>query len=203
MPKRKTWREKLADSKGLPKVVPITGKMSTRWGRGTVAIPAPAEVDALMREVPLGGLVTINELRAAVARNHGATIGCPITTGIFAWIAAHAAAEAAAAGDTDITPYWRTLKVGGELNAKYPGGVEAVRRHLEAEGHRVVPKGKRFVVADYEARLIARDGQQQGQEVTDEASHSDAHHVAGARPRGRRGAVRGRSAGRSSSRRGR
>src|SRR5436190_2572261 len=197
MAQRKTWREKLADSKDLPKVVPINGKMSARWGKGTVAIPAPADVDALMRRVPRGRLVTINELRAAVAETHGATIGCPITTGIFAWIAAHAAAEAEADGETTITPYWRTLKAGGELNPKYPGGIAGLRRRLEAEGHRVVAKGKRLLVADYETRLVARDGTGQGQEVADDASDTGAHHVARADSGGRRAGVRGRVTGRA------
>ena len=155
MPKRKTWREKLADRKDLPKVVKITGAMSRRWGSGTVAIAAPQEIDEIMRSVPHGKLITINEIRAIVAEKHGATIGCPITTGIFAWIAAHAAEEAAAQGAKRITPYWRTLKSGGELNAKYPLGIDGVRQRLEAEGHYVVAKGKRFVVADYEKRLAA------------------------------------------------
>src|SRR5438445_1447861 len=141
MPKRKTWREKLADDKDLPKVVRITGRMSARWGKGTVAIPAPREVDAIMRKVPAGKLITINEIRQFVARKHKATIGCPITSGIFAWIAAHAAEEAAAAGETEITPYWRTLKTGGELNPKYPGGIPRIKSLLEAEGHTVVTRG--------------------------------------------------------------
>jgi hypothetical protein len=156
--KRKSWREKLADNKDLPKVARICGNMLKRWGEGTMAIPAPAEIDALMRRVPRGKLVTINELREAVAKKHGATIACPITTGIFAWIAAHAAEEAAAAGEKNITPYWRTLKTGGELNAKYPGGVAELRRRLQAEGHRVVAKGKRFIVEGYEARLVTLHG---------------------------------------------
>lgn len=96
--KKKSWREKLADDKGLPKTGRIEGKMSTRWGTGTMVIPAPREVDELMRRVPKGKLVTINELRAALARKHGVTMACPITTGIFSWIAAHAADEAAREG---------------------------------------------------------------------------------------------------------
>ena len=152
---RKSWREKLADSKGLPKVARICGNMTRRWGTGTMVIPAPREVDAIMRRVPRGKLITINEIRASIARKHGASFGCPITTGIFAWIAAHAAAEAATDGETDITPYWRTLKTGGELNPKYPGGIRAIKRRLRAEGHRVVAKGKRFVVADYEKHLFS------------------------------------------------
>jgi hypothetical protein len=154
MPIRKTWREKLADDKDLPKVVPMTDKMKARWGRGTVAIPAPREVDAIMKRVPRGKLITINEIRAIVAQRHGATIGCPMCTGIFAWIAAHAADEEASKGKKRFTPYWRTLKSGGALNPKYPGGIEQLTRRLEAEGHRVVPKGKQLVVADYEKRLI-------------------------------------------------
>jgi len=66
------------------------------------------------------------------------------------------AEEAAAAGKADITPYWRTLKTGGELNPKYPGGIARLRSLLEAEGHRIVAKGKRFVVADYEGRLVRK-----------------------------------------------
>jgi len=153
MPKRKSWTEKLKDSKGLPKVEKITGKMSKRWGIGTVAIPAPIEVDELMRKVPKGKLITINEIRASLARKHGATIGCPITTGIFAWIAAHAADEQKQLGQENITPYWRTLKSGGEINEKYPGGVEAQKKLLEEEGHEVISRGKKSVVVDFEKSL--------------------------------------------------
>jgi len=154
MPKRKTWCEKLEDSKGLPKVEKITDKMSKRWGKGTVVIPAPLEVDEIMRSVPEGKLVTINEIRAALAKKHGATIGCPITTGIFAWIAANATEERRQKGEKDITPYWRTLKTGGVINEKYPGGVEAQKKLLEKEGHKVVQKGKKYVVVNYEKSLL-------------------------------------------------
>ncbi len=155
MPKRKTWREKLADKKDLPKVVKTTGSMIKRWGQGTIAIPAPSDIDAIMRKVPEGKLITINEIRQIVARKHKATIGCPITTGIFAWIAANAAEEAALAGETDITPYWRTLKVGGELNPKYPGGIERLKELLEAEGHKVVAKGQKYFVEPSITRSLA------------------------------------------------
>src|SRR2546425_12645317 len=156
MKAKKSWREKLADNKGLPKVGEVTGGMSKRWGEGTMVIPAPTEVDELMKSVPKGRLVTINELRAALAARHKVTFACPMTTGIFSWIAAHAAAEAKADGAKRITPYWRTLKTGGELNPKYPGGAPALAKRLKAEGHRVVRKGKRAVVADYENALFTR-----------------------------------------------
>ena len=72
---RKSWREKLVDSKDLPKIVEITGTMSKRWGTGTVCIPAPIEVDEIMKKVPRGKLITVNQIREIVARKHGATIG--------------------------------------------------------------------------------------------------------------------------------
>jgi hypothetical protein len=150
---KKSWQEKLEDNKGFPQVFKIDEKKSSRWGAGTFVIPAPVEVDGLMRRVPKGQLTTIEELRRVLARRHHATIACPITTGIFAWIAAHAAAEAAAKGKKRITPFWRTLKSNGELNPNYPGGVARLAGLLSGEGHHVVRKGKRIFVKDFEAHL--------------------------------------------------
>jgi hypothetical protein len=151
--KRKTWREKLADNKGFPKVVDAA--TSKRGGTGTFVIPAPAEVDELMRRVPKGKLITIDKLRETLALRHSATSACPMTTGIFSWIAAHAAEEAIADGVKNTTPYWRTLKSKGELNPKYPGGIAGLKRKLTGEGHKVVQKGKRFFIQDFEVRLAA------------------------------------------------
>jgi alkylated DNA nucleotide flippase Atl1 len=158
MPKKpyKSWQEKLEDSKGLPKVVELNEKMIQKWGSGTLVVPAPKEVDEIMHQVPEGKVITIHQIREVLAKKHKASIGCPLTTGIFAWIAAHAAEEAASEGKQDITPYWRTLKSDGELNEKYPGGVRAQAKRLEAEGHQIVlGKGKnQLKVKDFEKFLV-------------------------------------------------
>ena len=151
---RKSWQEKLADDKDLPRVVEITDRMNKRWGTGTIVIPAPREVDEIMKRVPRGKLITVSEIRAILAQKHGATIGCPLTTGIFANIAARAAEEAAAEGKQNITPYWRTLKSGGELNEKYPGSTEAQAARLREEGHTIEAKGKKVRVKDFEKALV-------------------------------------------------
>jgi hypothetical protein len=76
MPKRKkTWQEKLADGRDLPKIIEITENMIERWGTGTMCIPAPMEVDEIMKSIPRGKLITINQIRNIVAKRHGATIG--------------------------------------------------------------------------------------------------------------------------------
>lgn len=134
----KSWVEKLDTSNGLPK---------------TMVIPAPREVDALMRLVPAGKVTTIEHLRDALAKKHGTMMACPMTTGIFAWIAANASEEERRGGRADATPWWRTLKTGGVLNAKYPGGLAEQKRRLVAEGHRVARRGRETVVVDLERAL--------------------------------------------------
>jgi alkylated DNA nucleotide flippase Atl1 len=156
MKPKKSWQEKLMDGKGLPRVARVMGKMSKRWGEGIMVIPAPMEVDALMKQVPRGRVITTNELRAALAKNHNADFACPMTTGIFSWIAAHAAVEAQAEGAKRITPFWRTLKTGGEINPKYPGGVQEISKHLRTEGHTIISRGKKTLVANHEKKLFTK-----------------------------------------------
>ena len=151
-PKR-SFRDKLADAKDLPRVQPLTGGMERRYGPGTILMPAPREVDELMRRVPRGRVTTINAIREALARRHGATVACPIVTGIHARIAAGAAGEDEAEGRKRVTPYWRTLKGDGELNPKYPGGPDGQRRRLEREGVEIEERGRRLIVRDLEERL--------------------------------------------------
>lgn len=150
---RKTWTEKLADDKNLPLIKAIPERMVKRSGPGSMVIPAPREVDQAIKAVKRRKLATARELGAHIARQHDTTICCTITTGIFTWIAAHAAHEAELMGKKTITPYWRVLKSGGELNGKYPGGISDVKRRLEEEGHVVVKQGSRYFVQDYEKKL--------------------------------------------------
>lgn len=153
MTTKKDWVKKLKEAKNLPKVEKLTGKAAQKWGRGTIAIPHPMEVDELMRKVPKGKLITVNEMRGAVARRHKATVGCPLTCGIFINIVARAAEQERGEGKKNITPWWRTLKSGGVLNEKYPGGIESQRKLLLKEDHKVIQKGKKIVVSGFEKVL--------------------------------------------------
>ncbi len=152
--KKKTWKEKLADSKDLPKVEKIPLRMQKKFGKGTMVIPSPKEVDTIMKKVGPGKLVSINRIREKIAKKHYTDIACPITTGIFSWIAAHAADEDINTGVKNFTPFWRTVKEGGIINEKYPGGIERQVVLLESEGHHIVQKGKKWVVENWEKSLI-------------------------------------------------
>jgi len=127
-----------------------------RHGPGTIVTPSPREVDEAMKRVPEGRLVTVFGIGQQLADQHGTTIGCTVTTAIFASMAAQAAEEDRQAGLADITPYWRTLKANGELNLKYPGGLDELMQRLESEGHTVVQRGRRYFVEDFEKKLIER-----------------------------------------------
>lgn len=76
-----TWQEKLdrqdarARADGYPKVIEITGKLTKTWGEGTCAIAAPKDVGDIMKAVPSGRLITINQIRDVIAKGNGATIG--------------------------------------------------------------------------------------------------------------------------------
>jgi 6-O-methylguanine DNA methyltransferase, DNA binding domain len=139
---RKSWREKM-DTPNLPKVAPVPPKMQKRFGTGTMLIPSPRQVDALIRTVSEGSVVTVSKMREFLAGKNAADVTCPLATGIFVRIAAEAAEEEAEAGGTGITPYWRVVKDDGSLNPKFPGGVERQAERLRAEGHRILPaRGK-------------------------------------------------------------
>lgn len=149
----KDFNAMLRDSKDMPKMQIITDQKSIeKYGGDRMYFAPPMDYDAAMRRIPCGKLTTVGEIRAFYAAQSGADFTEPITAGIFVSIAAWASYQRG----EDETPWWRTLKANGELNPKYPGGAEAQKEKLEAEGHTVLQKGrtnKKYVVKDYEKAL--------------------------------------------------
>jgi len=86
---------------------------------------APIDYDTVMRLVPYGMLLTVGAIREYFAKQNDADFTEPITAGIFVSIAAWASYQR----QEDPPPYWRILKANGELNPKYPGGIEAQKRN--------------------------------------------------------------------------
>jgi len=148
-----SWRQKL-ERQQEAKFVEIPPKMQY-LGKGTMVIPRPLDVDALIRKVRQGKVVTVPQLREELAKRNHVDAACPLTTGIFIRIAAEAAEEERRAGAKTVTPYWRVLSSEGGLNPKFPGGVAAQKRRLSAEGHRISrPHGKKApAVIDFEKSL--------------------------------------------------
>ena len=136
---KSTYNDKLHDSKDMPKISVLDDpKAIARYGGTKLLIAPPIAYDELMSKVPAGKLITSDRIRAYLATQFGADKTCPLTAGIFINIAAKASLER----ETDETPFWRTLKKDGELNEKYPEGIEGQKGLLEMEGHTVLQKGK-------------------------------------------------------------
>jgi alkylated DNA nucleotide flippase Atl1 len=148
---KKTFNEKLNNSGDLPKVIKLTNpRFIERYKTDTMVIASPLEYDGLMKKVPAGKLTTIDRMMAFMAKKHGAGCACPMTAGIFVNITARASEEREGKNET---PWWRTLKKGGVLNEKFPGGIESQKLRLEAEGHSIFQKGNRHFVEGYEEKI--------------------------------------------------
>lgn len=149
----KDFNAMLQNSKDMPKIKIITDEASIRkYGGSRMFFAPPAAYDQVMKTVPCGRLITVGQIREAFAKQNSADFTDPITAGIFVSIAAWASEQRS----TDKTPYWRTLRAGGELNPKYPGGAEAQKKKLEAEGHTVISRGRtniRYYVKNFEKAL--------------------------------------------------
>lgn len=151
---KKDFNAMLNDNKDMPKFQTITDEKSIeKYGGDRMYFAPPIDYDKIMRLVPFGKLLTVGTIREYFARINGADFTEPITAGIFVSIAAWASFQR----NDDKTPYWRTLKANGELNEKYPGGIEAQKELLEKEGHTVIAKGRknlRYYAKDYENALF-------------------------------------------------
>lgn len=152
---KKDFNAMLHDSKDMPKYQTITDERSIkRYGGSNMYFAPPLDYDRVMKRIPYGSVITVSKIREYFAIKSGADFTEPITAGIFVSIAAWASYQR---NGVDETPYWRTLKTDGELNEKYPGGVEVQKKKLEEEGHIIIKKGTkniRYYVKDYEDSLF-------------------------------------------------
>lgn len=151
----RTWREKLEKDQPA-KVVKVPAKMQKRFGTGTMLVPRPLDVDALIRKIPKGKLATTSQIGDRLARKSKADCACPMTTGIFIKIAAETAEEDLRNGKKRITPYWRVVKSDGSLNEKFPGGTSAQAKRLRTEGHGISAGKDKPRVKDFERYLVKK-----------------------------------------------
>ncbi len=81
---RKSFNEKLQDSKDMPKIVEITDEKSIkRYGGSQMLIAPPLEYNEIMAKIPDGKVITVKQIREFLANKHGAEFTRPMTAGIF------------------------------------------------------------------------------------------------------------------------
>ena len=151
---KKDFNAMMKNNKDMPKIQTIEDeKTIKKYGGDKMFFAPPTYYDELMKRVPRGKLITIGQMRDYLAKQNNADFTDPMTAGIFVNIVAWASYQR----NTDITPYWRTLKTDGELNVKYPESIELQKRLLEKEGHTIISKGKKnikYYVKDFEKSLV-------------------------------------------------
>lgn len=151
---KKDFNAMLHDSKDMPKVKTIDKEeVVSRYGGRKMLLAPPIDYDKVIKQVPQGKLLSAEQIRGYLAYQYDADFTCPLTAGIFINIVAWASYQRT----EDITPYWRIVKTKGELNPKFPGGIEAQKQKLEAEGHSIISKGKKnikYYVKDYKQSLF-------------------------------------------------
>lgn len=153
----KDFNAMLNNSKDMPKFQTVTDKKTIeKFGGDKMYFAPPIDYDRVMKKIPVGYVTTVGKIREHFAKQVGADFTEPMTAGIFVTIVAWASFQR----DADKTPYWRTLKADGELNPKFPQGIEAQKKLLENEGHTIISKGKknvRYFVKNYEKYLFNLD----------------------------------------------
>lgn len=151
---KKDFNSMMKNNKDMPKIQIVKDeKTIKKYGGTKMFFAPPVYYDELMKKVPKGKLITVSQMREYIARENNADFTDPMTAGIFVNIVAWASYQR----ETDITPYWRTLKSDGELNAKYPEAIELQKSLLEEEGHTIISKGTKnikYYVKDYKDSLM-------------------------------------------------
>lgn len=151
----KDFNKMLHKQTDMPKIQILTDeKAIKRYGGPRMFFAPPLIYDEIMKRIPEGYLTTVGEIRKYLARINNADFTEPITAGSFISIAAWASEQRT----ENLTPYWRTLKANGEVNPKYPGGIEHQKELLENEGHIIIQRGRkniRYFVQDFEKKCFS------------------------------------------------
>ncbi len=128
-------------------IVEIAKNLEKFFGcSGKMLKPCRATVAAFIDEIPADRLVTTELLRKELARRYQVQVTCPYDTRMLLQ---------SIANDPDVqVAYWRVCKANGELNPKYPGGIDGHAALLKAAGFSIESTGKTKRVKNYKDSLV-------------------------------------------------
>jgi len=129
-------------------LVDIPKEHERRFGcSGKMLKPSRKSIEAFIKSVPRGAVLTSSSLRAVLAKRHSAQVTCPFLT--------KRALVAIAEDPKSKAPFWRVVMGNGDMIAAYPGGVTTQAKRLRSEGVRIASKGGKHRVADLRERHVA------------------------------------------------
>ena len=132
-------------------IVDIPKDQERRFGcAGKMLKPSRATVEALVKKVQRGKVITIPLLRKSLDASHNAQVTCPFLT---------KRALAAIAEDSESkAPFWRVVAENGEMLRYYPGGGTEQARRLRNESVMIeATPGKIRVMNLRDARWTERE----------------------------------------------
>lgn len=130
-----SWQERL--KKGKTPVVKLLDFDFAGLKRGTtMVVSSPYEVDRYIRSIPFGETRSIHQMRADLARDHGADATCPASTPIFLRVVSEAAFEQVCSGASldSVAPFWRIVEPGSRIAQRLACGDEFLQLQREHEG---------------------------------------------------------------------
>ena len=130
----KTWHEKLHCGK-VPHTKQIEKSFAGIPAGAQMYISTPLEIDAYLKRIPRGMVVTPKQMRTDLAAANKADHTCPVSTGIFLRIASEAAFEVHRQGEviSAITPFWRVVEPDSDLAKKLACGKAFIEEQRAAE----------------------------------------------------------------------
>jgi len=138
---RVSWEAKLR-----PDLVPRV--VEDRRGVGRLLLPTPLLVGEVVAAIPRGRVMTIGQLRRALAERFKADSTCPLMTGIFATILAGAVVEDLSQRRKPRWPVWRLVRDDGTLHPKWPLDPLYRATLLRQEGVRLTRRNGHWAALD-------------------------------------------------------
>jgi alkylated DNA nucleotide flippase Atl1 len=138
---RLSWSARLR-----PELAPRVVEDSRRGG--SLLLPTPSLVAETVAAIPRGRVMTIGQLRRALAQRFEADATCPLMTGIVATILAGAVVEDLGQRRKPRWPIWRLVRDDGTLHPKWP--LDALYRAtmLRQEGVRLGRRNGHWAALD-------------------------------------------------------
>jgi alkylated DNA nucleotide flippase Atl1 len=101
---------------------------------GKMLKPSLATIEAQLRQIPAGKLITIDLLRQKLAREYQVQVTCPFDTKLALRALSNTSGQDA--------PYWRVVRKNGALIPYFPGGLDGHSARLRQEGFTIDTLGK-------------------------------------------------------------
>jgi hypothetical protein len=129
--KMTTWQNKLNQA-DEPVVKPCPVAFAGMKPGQLMLVPTARLIDDFIRALPAGTSMTTQHMRQALAKQHGAEVTCPVTTGFHLRTVAEAAVESGG-DEKDMTPFWRVIDPRSPTFAKLSFDTDLIRHHRRLE----------------------------------------------------------------------